>query len=944
MSRTREERVNDALSQLVDRALPQTEDDPASDDRFYRVLDRVRDIVDNSTNVPAVSADVNHVGDLIKRKIVKVGDTERALVFGNLFSRLLGQPVLSQKWAILYLLFLLGEEKKGGDVGPELRNSIVLPERQILGQGEGNEKGKTQSPAVSQSTSDGDSRRDSRVMDEAFSRPGLSHLPAAQGGEPRRERLSRPPPTARRREQAQVNGDAGGDDARDQMSDVHQTSARPSEATLLRDLTFTLQGVSTTNLSFSSNSILKLPSNLPLPIVSLLHALAEPSLLYKGISAFLESTDGGLVGQSLRAAVGNESRSYLGLVASLESQIRRALADLDTSNPNKGLGKAGVTLKRCVIWTRDATMGLRVMTLMVEESKNRKGGQLISLIHSFASSHGDPFVGAFAERLLAHVTTPFYDMLRLWIYDGELSDPYHEFFVSERQASSTDDALHGGSSGAAMSVWEDKYTLDASMIPSIMPEDFAKKVFLIGKSLNFIRHACGDSAWVETYSKTHSHALSYNDTGDLTSSISSAYKTTMSRLMHLMTYKFHLLSHLTALKNYLLLGRGDFIALLMESLSPSLAKPANSQYRHALTAQLEHAIRASNAQHDSPEVLRRLDARMLELSHGEIGWDVFTLEYKVDAPIDVIVTPHASKQYLKVFNLLWRVKRVEHALGATWRRSMTGARGVLGAVADTMGSDWKAARCAMAEMIHFVNQLQYYILFEVIESSWATLQHKMLGKPDATLDDLIAAHAEYLRSITRKGLLGSGGSSLDFPAQLHELIKVMLAYVEAVDGLYAVSVKEFTRRQQRDARIERRTRAGQWGVTERDDDRNNDDDNSSDDASSTANPTRPRPRRTRDDAESPLPVPPRLLAGADGEANVLTALRQRLTELAENFRARVAGLLGDLAYQPDTDLRFLGVVMNFNETYKVVRRGRGGRREKEREREREKEKEKGRDG
>jgi hypothetical protein len=36
--------------------------------------------------------------------------------------------------------------------------------------------------------------------------------------------------------------------------------------------------------------------------------------------------------------------------------------------------------------------------------------------------------------------------------------------------------------------------------------------------------------------------------------------------------------------------------------------------------------------YDTPEVLRRLDARMLELSHGEIGWDCFTLEYKI-APV-----------------------------------------------------------------------------------------------------------------------------------------------------------------------------------------------------------------------------------------------------------------------------------------------------------------------
>jgi len=188
-----------------------------------------------------------------------------------------------------------------------------------------------------------------------------------------------------------------------------------------------------------------------------------------------------------------------------------------------------------------------------------------------------------------------------------------------------------------------------------------------------------------------------------------------------MSEKFKLFEHLAALKKYLLLGQGDFIALLMESLASNLDRPANSQYRHTLTAQLEHAIRNSNAQYDSPEVLRRLDARMLELSHGEIGWDVFTLEYRMDSPLDVIVTPWASKQYLKVFNFLWRVKRVEFALGSTWRKCMTGTRGVLGAVDDKVGKEWKSARGGISEMIHFVCQLQYYILFEVIEAGWEGL-------------------------------------------------------------------------------------------------------------------------------------------------------------------------------------------------------------------------------
>ena len=559
---------------------------------------------------------------------------------------------------------------------------------------------------------------------------------------------------------------------------------------------------------------------------------------------------------------------------------------------------------------------------------------MISVIHRYSFAHGDPFTSSFAERLQSLVTRPFYDMLRQWIYDGELSDPYHEFFVVEAPVERDDQPR------AATSVWETKYKLDADMIPTIMTPEFAKKVFLIGKSLNFLRNGCSDGPWVEAYSKRASRELHYGDTATLEASIDEAYKTTMDRLTSLMADKFKLFDHLQALKSYMLLNQGDFVALLIESLAPNLDRPANSQYRHNLTAQLEHAIRNSNAQHDKPDVIRRLDARMLQSGHGDIGWDCFTLEYKIDAPVDVVITRKGSSEYLKVFNFLWRIKRVEFALGSTWRRCMTGARGILGAVSDKVGEEWKRARCVMAEMVHFVCQLQFYLLFEVIEKAWDELQ-TAINKPGCTLDDLIEAHATYLHSITHKGLLGSGRSSMtgnredSFLNQLHQILKIMLAYKDVVDGLYSFSVAEFTRRQEFSARVESRTAAGKWGITEADEER-----------SSTPIPGGAGGRGT----DSPFAPDPGLLKKltgdtASGEDQMLPALQVRLRDLTIDFRAKLNVLLGDLAYQPDSDMRFLGVMSNFNDVYQPVRRARKGKtgtgRESTR---REKEKERDKDG
>lgn len=121
--------------------------------------------------------------------------------------------------------------------------------------------------------------------------------------------------------------------------------------------------------------------------------------------------------------------------------------------------------------------------------------------------------------------------------------------------------------------------------------------------------------------------------------------------------------------------------------------------------------------------------------------------------------------------------------------------------------------------------------------------------------------------------------------QLHEILKIMLAYKDAVDGLYGYSVAEFTRRQERGARIEERTKKGQWGI-----------------------------RETDEEGDSHVgSTPGRWAGGHDAEDMMLPSLRTRLKTLSGDFQAMVVVLLGDLAYQSDMDMRLLGVLLSFNE-------------------------------
>ncbi|KAI9892780.1 MAG: Microtubule-nucleating Tub4p (gamma-tubulin) complex component [Vezdaea aestivalis] len=879
MANDRTSKIEDALIQLVDELLPPVagEDEESVEERRDEATDRARDFI-NSRGIGRGGAEVTEIREVINKRclwsldILAITNTENLLVLrqgyssedqirlSNLVSRLVSKPVLSRKAEILDLFYQLSP----------------IPEPTS------HEASRSFSQRQRDRNSFSAERRNLRSRDGQ-----ASENVSVKGASARHERHR----TAAKEHADSTRPDDGEGKA---TAQGEGPGIAPSEPTLLRDLPYMLQGVSSDSLSYSAESGITFSPLLPVPIISLLHSLAEPSLLYQKLSVFVKSHQDGSILQSLQAAIGREVQSYLGLVATLDGEIRRALTAIENDPSRSALGKTGVTLKRCVFWTREATMGLRLMSVIVEESHDKKGGQLISLVHGFSKSNGDPFVRAFAERLLSHITRPFYDMLRQWIYDGELSDPFLEFFVTEQSIDQPDPDSRNRTGGA--SVWEDKYSLDEALIPSVMRLDFAKKVFLIGKSLNFIRHGCADSDWVESYSKSKSTELHYGDTLYLESSIGAAYETTMAQLIQLMQSKFHLSTHLSALKRFLLLGQGDFIALLMESLSSSLDRPTNTLYRHNLTAQLEHAIRGSNAQYSPADVLRRLDARMLEASHGEVGWDAFTLEYKISPPLDVVVSAWGSKQYLKVFNFLWRVKRVEFALGSTWRRCTTGARGVLASFAARPGpqpqsplaQQWKLARATIAEMIHFITQLQYYILFEVIEASWDSLQAAM-RRPGCTLDDLIDAHATYLRAITHKGLLGGSSGKTEtegFLSQLHSILKTMLGYRDAVDGLYSLSVAELS-------------------------------------AQSTSSPSGHSVEPTDPPSPPPLLQTPNSRPATEG-GGVLGPLKQRLQSLAADFRARLNVLLGDLAHQPDVDMRFLGVVMNFNDVYEPARRKRRG--------------------
>lgn len=45
-------------------------------------------------------------------------------------------------------------------------------------------------------------------------------------------------------------------------------------------------------------------------------------------------------------------------------------------------------------------------------------------------------------------------------------------------------------------LWQDRYQLDFSLLPTFIESAVASKILTVGKAINFLRHLCGDSAWI----------------------------------------------------------------------------------------------------------------------------------------------------------------------------------------------------------------------------------------------------------------------------------------------------------------------------------------------------------------------------------------------------------------------------------------------------------------
>ena len=116
--------------------------------------------------------------------------------------------------------------------------------------------------------------------------------------------------------------------------------------------------------------------------------------------------------------------------------------------------------------------------------------------------------------------------------------------------------------------------------------------------------------------------------------------------------------------------------------------------------------------HDHMKSLtNRLTIKLLDYHTGETGWDIFCLDYYVEEnePLKAVFYPTINKSYLRLFQFLWRAKRMEYIVTKLWTNlsnetKLSTKNDILPEVAILLHH----CQLVLAEMSFYINQIQYY--------------------------------------------------------------------------------------------------------------------------------------------------------------------------------------------------------------------------------------------
>ncbi|MCL4126577.1 UNVERIFIED_CONTAM: hypothetical protein GTU68_045281 [Idotea baltica] len=474
---------------------------------------------------------------------------------------------------------------------------------------------------------------------------------------------------------------------------------------------------------------------------------------YSKVIEFIEDKSNyseGTVNHALTAAMRNLLKDYLLLVTQLESQQMQGT----------------LTLHRLWFYV-EKTIGLMEMLACLSSSLLQPmchGGSVLSLLYDRTMSlTGCGQLQEVLMYLTEAAAVPYMKMLSLWIYRGIIIDTYKEFMVIDNDDCREETERSG--EDYADDYWEKRYSINKENVPVFL-ETHSDIIVRTGKYLNVIRESdpsvvCPDQEDIVYKVQNKSYI-------DI---IEKTYSFASKRLLQLLMKEKDLLGHLRSMKHYFLLDQGDFVVQLLTLCESELGKNIDDVVPTRLESLLELALRTSSASSHTykdnvhctllPYSLMSQMLQILSIETDEereyrnpperlhlTGLQGFSLTYQVEWPLLLVLDHKSHFCYQMIFRHLFYCKHVERLLCRVWL-SNKAAKGFLLSSAVT----YKKAFTLRQRMIYFIQNLEYYMNFEVIERNWQNFLTKV--QKVENVDEVLACHSDFLNGCMKHCMLTS---------------------------------------------------------------------------------------------------------------------------------------------------------------------------------------------
>ncbi|XP_043083695.1 gamma-tubulin complex component 6 [Puntigrus tetrazona] len=211
--------------------------------------------------------------------------------------------------------------------------------------------------------------------------------------------------------------------------------------------------------------------------------------------------------------------------------------------------------------------------------------------------------------------------------------------------------------------------------------------------------------------------------------------------------------HFETLRHFLLMEDGEFALSLSDQLFEKLGSgqtPGELLTPLVLNSILNKALQYSI--HGDSELAAHFTFALRYLPeifhpHAPDSLNCLELRYKVDWPVNIVITDSCLNKYNRLFSFLLQLKHMVWSLRDVWFHLKRTAL-VKGAGRSAQFHQLQLYR---HEMQHFVKVIQGYIANQILQVSWSEFTHKLSSAND--LDAIHRTHAEYLNRAIFRGLL-----------------------------------------------------------------------------------------------------------------------------------------------------------------------------------------------